>query len=781
MPEAAENVLHFSKGMQIDGGPFFSEQGFYRDGLNAQHQDDGSIANRPGIELLDQTKILSSSVDGKTDATYHYHPAMFKAEIVKNDGTTFYPIFLQWGNKVRIYDAALESLNITSPTQTLTLDNYSAEAWYYKPTLDQTENIVVSTNARGPIYKFVYDSDAGTFSAYKVSLLELNELLLKEDIRAVDANPTAGKFFSKEIALKTGQSSYLVTEGVGFQVPGFALNCYLVDDNGVVSYLPSTSDTAGLFYSYSESLDTDSYIYTGYLTFSPAISGYRVRIYFGALQLVDYNAQFQRETITISSASKDYDTGDNSFAPRKVAGHGGRLWFGGADGPLDGTADATYDALGIKSNKLWISPLYAKNLGKAGNTPVLCRTVRSPLDADDNTPSPIDGGTITLDNASRIQDIVPFGSSIYIPCRNGIWAITGPEEYFSLDQAVIKRIVDTTISSRDPSSAFEQGLFVAADNELFQINPQEGIKGLVENRVFTTWSQIPPSVKRVAYTRYDRYNKRHYYFYNDESDTQITANKYNNPGLATKWFVYDEKLQSWQTPASIGNGVWAISDMTNVSADSYFASSDYRYKHKEVNLVLLARHNTDAASNTTELQFGILEGPKYCSDYYGTSYAAPFESYFITNNYFGADVGLSTKKQVARAVFFLKRTEEGDADVDGYYQYPGACYMLKRWRWADSEEAGPYYGYALNSAQDTWVADSQQIYWPHKLGSSSVGGTKSPFEVFAFKTKVRGSGQVIAFRFGNSYGDTSLTGAVQEQEKPWHLQGFQVDLKAYKV
>ena len=180
-----------------------------------------------------------------------------------------------------------------------------------------------------------------------------------------------------------------------------------------------------------------------------------------------------------------------------------------------------------------------------------------------------------------------------------------------------------------------------------------------------------------------------------------------------------------------------------------------------------------------KLLFGILEGKPYCTDYFGSNFKAAFTSFFETINIFSAqELGVGRKKRVARLYLNLKRQERDDADADGFYEFPGACYMRRRWRHADNENAGPLYDFTLDSTQDNWVEQKQQVYFPSRYGATVIGGGKPGYEVIPFETKLRGRGEVVRLVFGNDFGETSLTDTLQEQEKGWGLYGYEIILTA---
>lgn len=770
MPSAVDTRFSFQRGLNTDGGPFFPGDGFYRGGLNTIHRDDGSISNRPGIQLLNDAS--TRTITSASDASYLFMVGAFYGEFTSATGGTVKALVLRWGASVNIWTGELEDIDIAStPNVTITLANVSTEALYYKTAFAQEGNTVIMTNPRSPIYKLVYGNATGsdTFTAHVISLTEINETLFDLPRNEGGLGRGIPGFAMREIPLNSDVTTYVVHEFLASAVPDYQVSVYLVDVNGLSTWV----DPA--YYLYDESHDTETNLVLTTLTILGE-TGEKVRVYFGPSTITDVHADLLQEEIVVSSPTKDYGA-DTSHSPRRVAQFGGRTWFAGINGPLDSTYESTYPALGRKFRKVWISQLFPPTLVREEASVLFCRPVRGPLDIDDNLPLPIDGGTIELDNSRYVYDMAPYGTSMFIATAGGVWGITGPEEYFSLNQIINRRIIDHPISCNDPMVTTEGGIFVFADSEVFQFGAgDKGMQALVENRISSLYGNISPLAKAQSFTRYDSY-KRYVQLWYTEDTTLLAQNKYGVSGLADKCLVYDLKNQAWQNPWDFSNGVWGIMDVVVRPTDGFIASDDYRYATtKKVNLAVLARKN----GNYTEITLGILEGPKYNADYYSSPYKAAFSSYVEGLNSFGAELGVSTKKQVAKLIVSALRVETDDADDDGFYEYPGSMYLDRRWRFADSSSAGPYYQYSLSADQSTLVNQPKQVYWAHTYGAAPVDGKKPPFEAFQYQTKLRGRGSALALRVGNSFGDTTLTGTIEEQEKPWHLQGYQIIFKSYR-
>lgn len=781
MPTLPDINYGFRGGLITDGGPFFTLKGAYRSGLNAMHDTKGVIQNRRGIELLDETKVVT--ITNTSDATNLFIPSLYFADVRKNDGTTLNAIFLRYGNILRIYandggtyTSSLENLNITAPDFEFVLSGVSDEAIYYKSHWAQEGNAIIITNSRSPIYKVVWgDVTTGTetFTTYRVEITETNEDLY-EVVAAKSKTQAVKGWYSVDIPLVTGTSEYVVDQFFSVAAPVTAITAYKIDVDGLHTQVSGSVVT---------SHDGTTNYTTITVTYADGVTGEVLRIYIGRTDLVSFKASLAKDQIVISARSQDY-AADNSFAPRRVMQFGGRTWFAGVDGILNQAEVVTYPAFGRKYRKVWVSGLFPPTLVKEEISVLSCETKRGPFDADDSVVVPSDGGIFEPDSAGSIQDLASYGTNAFVLSTNGVWAISGPDEVFSLTNTRISKMIEDRISAREPAVSTENGLFIFGDADVYAVTPpskKEGgttssvpnVSSLVENRIQTLYNSIPLEAKAQAFVRDDSYNRRVYYFY----PKTTTNNKYKTSGLAQHFLIYDRQTRAWMAPQDITQGSWGVFDMTTIPADSYFSSPDdpRSNEFKKVNLVVLGKKD----GNFTTITFGILEGKNYCSDYHGTEYKAPFSSYIETYNSFAEQLGVANKKAVYRLYMDMKRTEQTDA-VNGFYEFPGAVYLSKRIDFADHKYAGPLYANSYNSGTDTWLVNRKQVYFPNKLGSTVIGGGVPPFEVIKSKLKMAGKGASVSMRLGNAFGlttATELTGTIQEQEKPWGIYGYQLELK----
>src|SRR3990167_9998993 len=282
MSQTTKLQYNFAKGFMPDGGPFFAAEGYFRDGKNVSVAVTGEAENRPGIELLNEQEVLTLT-DSST-ASYVDVPSTYYAEFAQTGGLVLKAIFLRIGKYLFIYcndgvtyTNSLTNLSVNTPDFNFTLPDVSPEARYHKTTWAKDGNTVTMTNARSPIYKIIWGNKTtgtDTFTTFRVELTEINE-----DLFELQRAPTKGKsiigWFSREVPMATGTTSYIVDEYITDAAPGYVVTIFLIDANNNSTAL-STAD-----YAYTEVLDTTINLLTATITYTAAVSGTKLRIYFG--------------------------------------------------------------------------------------------------------------------------------------------------------------------------------------------------------------------------------------------------------------------------------------------------------------------------------------------------------------------------------------------------------------------------------------------------------------------------------------------------------------------
>lgn len=761
-------TISFARGLNTEGGPFLFQHNHFRNGKNTTHHISGKVENRLGLELLNESNRLLLS--HKLDSTYLLSVGSHYCEVVNTNGTTTKALILVSGPKIYIYTSSFVDIDINAPDYEFTIQQVSPEANYYKAKFLQIGNAIIITLGRAPVCKLVWTT---TFNLYYIQAIVYNSKLF--DVPAMTAFSTSiPGWFCRELPLVTGTDAYQVLDVVLNAAPGFTAEVYVIAADGSSTRLLHTQ------YTYSELFTSSINLVTATLTLNSGIAatGSVVRIYLGLVELTSYDAELTEEQIKISNFEQNFGA-NNSYTPTFALAFAGRVFLGGIEGQVDITLSSSIEDYGNQFAALLVSELFPKTLENETNTILKCLQSQSPLDIDGNAVALSDGTLLKIDNAAKLLAASAYGPNIYVVATNGVWIITGTEDFFALDRIIIKKLIDDTCSSKSPIASTEHGVFVISDTDIYQINPsdQEGaVKKLVENNIYSLYNKLTLEQKQQSWIEYDKKYKRLLVFYPDTTDT--SSSKYGREGASTHYLIYNIETQSWFSEQDISEGDWKILSFVSMPATNYFELTDTRYTlYKQLSVVVLGRR----LGSYTEITLGIMEGKNYCADYFGTDFVAPFESYIETYNTFGEDMGLNESKTVAKMYVNMIRQETGDADADGYYEFPGSVYLWKRWKFADHEYAGPLYSSAYNTVGDVWEDNPKQIYFSNKYGSAVVGGGKPPFEVITAKLKVRGRGAVLSFKFGNKFGDTTLTGDIQEQWKGWGVFNYQINFISHDL
>jgi len=162
-----------------------------------------------------------------------------------------------------------------------------------------------------------------------------------------------------------------------------------------------------------------------------------------------------------------------------------------------------------------------------------------------------DGGVIRIPDAVAIRKLYAFKSSLFVFADNGVWQVTGIDNFFTPTAYSVSLVSDIGILSA--------GSFVGAEGTPFWWS-RYGIHTLSFNEfgnaseenlsiatIQTFWNNIDGNAKDNVQAAYDPINKKIYWLYPNNSET--VANKYNNV------LILDITLQAFYPWTFQDNGV----------------------------------------------------------------------------------------------------------------------------------------------------------------------------------------------------------------------------------
>ncbi len=334
-----------------------------------------------------------------------------------------------------------------------------------------------------------------------------------------------------------------------------------------------------------------------------------------------------------------------------------------------------------------------------------------------------DGGTIVIGDMDNVLRMEPYGNSLLVFARNGVWQIAAGEGgYFRPSSYGVRKITSVGLVSPmgacfidgTPVYCAQEGLIALAQD------PQTGfltVQNLTETTVQTLYNDIPKECKPYLAMAYEPNEKRMHMLYASDS-----TYKYQYDFLLT----FDVRLK-------------AFYKYTFPSTNPYVAGFISRYVTAAAEDKV--KYFTIETSGVTFSQFN---NEDFLDWYINDSVGIDASAYLITGYELGEAAFMS--KYASRVHCFFRRTETTFA-VGGGYDTPSSCTMQARWEWADHSNSGKF-------------DQSQEVYRFRRFFSGNPGDPiNSGYPVVVSNNKIRGRGKSLHLKFSTTAGyDCNLLG-----------------------
>lgn len=416
--------------------------------------------------------------------------------------------------------------------------------------------------------------------------------------------------------------------------------------------------------------------------------------------------------------------------PTSTAFYAGRVWYG------------------CNSNVYFSQVLSDRH--KAG----LCYQEADPTSENISDLIATDGGVIPIPEATKILRLVANGSGVMVFAQNGIWNVSGGGQGFSALDISVDKI--SPIGCKNPNTIVEteDSVFWWSDVGIMGMQQKMGQYGpipgsfdrtnLSENTIQSLYNEIDESFKREVKGVYDARNNRIIWLYRDDD---VDVRQYNRMLVfdLTLSAFYPWKISGESPDWPVLKGLF-VSDRLNVEQ-----STD------EVTV-----GGVQVTAGGVEVDVGY---PKVTNYPTSVEYVAEFQgkSYFcqLNNPGFGDWItvngtGLAydsyvetgyelfndamRKKNITYIFSYLKKTEDGwfvNEDGEEQLNDPSSCYLEVKFDWANS------------MASNKWTTPVQ-VYRPGRFFASDDGSVDNGFPIIISKSKVRGNGKSLQFRYGTS-------------------------------
>jgi hypothetical protein len=381
-----------------------------------------------------------------------------------------------------------------------------------------------------------------------------------------------------------------------------------------------------------------------------------------------------------------------------------------------------------------------------------CYQSADPTSENDFALVATDGGVIKIAEASNIVKLVQVRASLIVMAENGVWEITGPDGVFKADEFSISQVTNIGCKSADSVVVAEDTVTYWAEGGIYalsadQISGKMNAQNITETTIQTFLNDIPTVAKQFVKGRFDPVNRKITWLYcdSDSCDGVLFQNKYN------KELVYDTVLQAFYVH-EIGDAT----DGTYIAA--YIETENFVVVDDVQNVVVNGEQVVSAGEDvvvtvptrgrgesTTKY---LTLAPTGTGSTYEFSFALYRETdyldwgevdspaYLITGYELGGET--QRNKQIPYLTMHFNRTESGFEEVDGELEAinPSSCKVQTRWDFADSATSGK------------WGTQFEAYRLRRNYIPSGVGdGFDYGYSVVTTKTKIRGSGVAVSFKF----------------------------------
>lgn len=321
-----------------------------------------------------------------------------------------------------------------------------------------------------------------------------------------------------------------------------------------------------------------------------------------------------------------------------------------------------------------------------------------------------DGGLIRIDGASGINYMVSTGSGLLVLAENGVWVITGGNEYgFTASTYKVTKISNVGCMSPGSVVMTESSLAFWSSDAIQAIDLNSlALSNISTNTIQTLYDTIPINDKLSVTSSYDSFKKEISWCYGHGEKTILIFNAIL--GAFTKYRIKSTSTRSLISPAKIP---------PMLVRDFY---TDTMYICRDIN-------------TNFRFKFGHFTNEVFKD--WGTTDS---KAYIHTGWFSGGDLVL--RKELPYLLVHLRDVSTGlfkDDEDEVYIVNDSSCKASILWNWAKDKRSNRW------SREFEVYRKRNNFFWDYD-------DFFKDFEVITSKTKLRGSGRVLSLRFETSEG-----------------------------
>lgn len=747
---AQVEINKFVGGLFTDASPLTFPENTSAVDVNMDLYTDGSRKRALGIDYEDAFVQVDSGVP--TSAINDIETNVYRWENVGGDPLKNI-VCVQTGNIVKFFDADKNTMS-ANLLDTKVFTSSPANIKYSFTSVDG--KLVVATGIN--LITTVTKTLAG-FS-YSTSTIKVRDFWGVED--KIDSEDyTSGQSVQKRPTLITSQHTYNLRNqsfGIPRVVNGGATT--LVDPVTVWSgKYPSNSDTVTAFL-YADANDgTDRNVrrfFASDLEKNPlgnfrAPMGYYIidLLYRGGSRMeADAKNREVYPQLTQSASSLPQDKTDGGATV--LAEFAGRVWYGGFSGDnIDPDSKSPNLSSYIAFSQLVTDPSMITNCYQDGDP------------TSDTEPDIVDtdGGYIRISNAYGISCMLNIGRNLFIGAANGWWRVYGgSDDGFSATNYIVDKITDKGVRGLSTVVEVEGGLTYWSDDGIYHIHQDKLGDWIAEcisqNKIQKLYDGITVEEKAKAYGVYDSYQKKVRWLYSNRlNNVSQQKELVLDTGLAAFYERHISQVSGDSPPivvASFNTNQFKINTVTenvvvnnvNVTVNGDIVTAPQAYRTSANSLYEVGYLVVTSISPTIKYTFASYSDTKWVDWRSHNGVGVDAQAVLVTGT---GNAGDSMRyKQVPYFFVHMRRTEDGmeaDSNGDLVPTNQSSCTVQSMWDWTNSANSNkwgsPFQAYRY-----------KRVYMPVDINDDFDTG----YEVITTRSKLRGRGKAISFKFTSSPG-----------------------------
>lgn len=736
-------VNSFVKGLITEASPLTFPDNASLEEVNFVLNKDGSRQRRLGMDIKDGFADLVASADTSGDVVvqaYRWENVGGVADLAV--------IALQVGTTLYLMDSSnLDGSYVAS------FNDVSADA-STPLSVTSVDGRLVFVGGKKPVSSISYSDGTYTLTT---GILKIRDLFGVEDIvSSVDL--LSSEYLEYRPSSTTSEHTYNLRNQT-FAIPRYIGNAETTTDaiSGFVSAsggkFPSNADSVTPFF-FSDANDSDNRNVERYFASEAVknpLGSFRAPLgYFiiDALErgssrvsnIVRLKERYPANSYGVSSLKQDRTPGGATV----VAQFAGRVFYGGFSGEIvDGDS---------RSPRMASYVLFSKTVDSTSDI-TLCYQVGDPTSKESPDIVATDGGFIRLDGAYGISRMVNVGSQLVVLARNGVWSISGGNDYgFSAENYLVKRLSDRGCYAPNSAVVVDNSITFWGLDGIYTVGANQfgdfEVKNISNDTIQKFFDNIAVDDKAACVGMYDSYERKVRWLYQTnfkiaettkELILDITTGAFSLNEIYLGSVGYKVVSPAETSIYTVGSTEEQITvggvQVTVGGVGVVLIDLQVEQQTKELSYILVKGYTSNTVtismstySNTDFMDWGNVDAP----------------AYLLTGWMGGGD--FQRKKKVPYLTMYMKRTE---TSIDENYELVGqsSCKVQSMSEWTDS----------INSGR--WGREFEA----YRLGRPFYGQVGQEYEdgypVVVTKNKLRGTGRVLSLKISTSPGkDLKLYG-----------------------